>query len=140
MKKIFVAIAIVLMVATAAWAITWHTANQSTVAWDPVTQNSSGDPIDPAEIKYDVYLKNAITGGAETKITEAPIDLTQHTITLNVEGKFYVGVQAVRIVGGEVVSTSAIAWSDDPQYVQGDTFGIQYFLPPKAPGNIRKPN
>jgi hypothetical protein len=116
---------------------TWHTANQSTLAWDPVGTKSDGTTLPEGDvIRYDVYLANALTDPGKTNPAKVAtdIDLTEHTITLNVEGRFYAGVTAKRYVNGELVGESVIAWSDDPAMVaNGQPFGLVYFLPPAAP-------
>lgn len=121
--------------------LTWKTANQVTVGWDAVTENSNGDPIDPAltEIVYNVYLQNSITGGDPVQVATA-ISATEETITLNAEGSFYVGISSQRklVDTGELLEESTISWSNDPTVCQnGEDFGIRYFLPSAAPINLR---
>jgi len=130
-----------LMVAAGLSAQTWHTANQSTVAWDAVTTNTAGDPI-PADavVKYTVYLANANTdpGKSNPALIAESITETQYTFTLGTQGKFVPGVKSELWVDGVKEEESVIAWTDDPQYAQGDEgFGLRYFLPPKAPGGLR---
>jgi len=141
MKKWVSALFIVLLVAGIALAQTWHTANQATVEWDPVSILSNGDPLPAGDtVEYTVYLANAITDPNKDNPSEiATIPDTSHLITLNVEGSYFVGVKAVRkIADGTNVGESEVAWSDDPQFVQGgETFGLRYFLPPAAIGNMR---
>lgn len=135
MKKILLISAAIFMLAVGiAFAENWHTANQFTVAWDAVTTNTSGQTIDPAEISYKVYIANAITDPDHANPVEVGTTAaTEYAVTLGVEGKYHVGVNAVRTVGGEVVAESAISWSNAPEY----DFGIQYFEPPSAPGGLR---
>ena len=141
MKRLSIAVVILLLVVGVAFAQTWHTANQATVEWDAVANLSDGTPLPPTDtVEYTVYLANAITDPNKDNPSEvATITDTSHLITLNVEGSFFVGVKAVRkISDGTVVGESEVAWSDDPQYCQnGETFGLRYFLPPAAPKNMR---
>jgi len=141
MKRFFSVIAILLIFTGIAFAQTWHTVNQATVEWDAVTALDNGDPLPAGDtIEYVVYLANAITDPNKDNPSEIEtITATQSTITLNVEGSYFVGVKAVRkIADGTNVGESEVAWSDDPQFVQGgETFGLRYFLPPAAPGNMR---
>ena len=141
MKRFFSVIAILLIFTGIAFAQQWYTANQATVEWDAVTTLDNGDPLPPTDImEYVVYLANAITDPNKDNPSEiATTTSTSQLITLNVEGSFFVGVKAVRkIADGTVVGESEVAWSDDPQFVQGgETFGLRYFLPPAAPGNMR---
>jgi hypothetical protein len=141
MKKFLSAIAILLIFSGIAFAQTWHTTNQATVEWDSVAILSNGDPLPAGDtVEYVVYLANAVTDPDKNNPSEiATITATSHLITLNVEGSYFIGVKALRkISDGTVVGESEVAWSDDPQYCQnGETFGLRYFLPPAAPGNMR---
>jgi len=137
MKKrwLIVPFLLVFLVAGLALAQTWHTANQATVAWDAVTV-----PAD-STVEYIVYLSNAVTDPNKDNPAEVATttDLDQ-LITLNVEGSYFVGVKSRRILtaDGTNVGESDISWSDDPTRVQnGETFGLRYFIPPDAPGNLR---
>ena len=140
-KQLSIAVVILLLIVGVAFAQTWHTATQATVEWDPVSTLSNGDPLPAGDtMEYVVYLANAITDPAKDNPSEvATITATSHLITLNVEGSFFVGVKAVRkLADATVVGESEVAWSDDPQYVQGGaTFGLRYFLPPSAIKNMR---
>jgi len=140
MKKIlFVTLIIFFSAAGFVFAQNWHTANSVQIAWNEVTTNESGDQIDPAEVSYVVYMSNATTDPEKANPVEVDQSTnTVSTITLNTEGKYFVGVKAIRTVGGEVVAESAIAWSDNPLYVgAANEFGVQYFLPPAAPTGLR---
>lgn len=121
-----------------AWAITWVTANQSTVQWDAVTADIDGDPIAPGtHVEYKVFMANAITDPGHANPSEvAQVTATEHTITLGVKGSYHVGVQALHIEDGtnEQLAESSVAWSDDPASTQdvdgdgnGDPFGIRFF-------------
>lgn len=138
--SLFVVLFLVLL-AGVALAQTWHTANQATVAWDAVTTIDNGDPLPPTDtIEYVVYLSNAITDpNKDNPVEVARTTNLEQLITLNVEGQYFVGCKAIRkIADGTEVGESVVAWSDDPQYVlNGETFGLRYFLPPSAPGNLR---
>ena len=122
-----------------AYGQTWHTANQVTVAWDAVTTLSNGGPIPAGDsVKYKVWLKNAVTGGDPTELGE--ITDLEYTITLNTEGKYFVGVSALRYTSEDMLlNESTISWSDVAECtgVEG-LFGIQYFLPLKSPGGLKK--
>ena len=109
----------------------WFTANQATVSWNPVTMTTSDTPIPPEEISYKVFLSNATTDPNKTSPAEiASTPDSSCIITLNVEGRFYVGVQAIRTVDSEIVGQSVVSWSDDPLVVETTTFGLRYFIPP----------
>lgn len=136
------AVFFILMIGVAAFALTWHTANQSTVAWDPVTTLGNGDPI-PAgtHVEYVVYLANSVTDPNK----QNPVEVwrgpeTMATITLNREGSYFVGVRGIRVQTDTStdLNQSIIGWSDDPAVVaNGETFGINYFYPPSAATGLR---
>lgn len=140
MKKLLVGSLCLLMLlfSVPAMAQTWFTANQVTVGWDAVTTLDDGSPLPTGDtVQYRVYLVNAITDPSKTnptEVTTAAITELEYTMTLGVEGKYFVGLLSERIVsgaGGEVIPANAIAWSDDPAVAKdGNTFGVQYFIPP----------
>ena len=129
MKKLAIVIALIL-ITSAAFAQQWHTANQTTVAWD-----SAGDGI-----VYDIWLSNATTDPGKTNPVKIGEDIAElrYTITLNVEGRYFAGAQSKRYVDGELVGASDIAWSDDPEVCfEGKTFGLRYFVPPGQAKKLR---
>jgi hypothetical protein len=110
----------------------FYTTNQATVAWD---QDFGG--VATSEVLWNIYLANAITDPEKANPVKVATALNQqYVITLNTEGKYFVGVSAIRKIGSEVVGESAITWSD----IQGDSpkFGLQYFTIPAAPTKIVK--
>lgn len=114
-------------------ATDWHTANQTTIAWDQDYSIEDGTiPID--QVTWDVFLVNATTDPDKT----SPVKIgtateKQYTITLNTEGKYIFGLQAVRTVDGEVLKSATITWSDS----ETNPFGIKYFIIPANPSNLR---
>ena len=138
--QLAVAIVITAFAAIAFASLNWHTTNQATIAWDAITELSDGSPIPSIDkIEYVVHLANSVTDPNKTNPVEVwRGDETQATITLNTEGQYYVGIQAVRKREDSIIATSTIGWSDNPQIcLDGNTFGIQFFLPPKSPVNLR---
>jgi len=136
MKKSIICFAIIaLLVAAPAMAVDFITANQTTVAWDPVTKSPDGTiTFASGEITYSVYLANAITDPNKSNPAKVrTIPETQTTLTLNTEGKYFVGVSAVRTVSGNLIGESAIAWSDQVT----PAFGIQFFIIPGPPSGLR---
>jgi len=60
-----------------------------------------------------------------------PITVLQSLVTFAAKGFYDIGIKAQRVVGGQVVSESVIAWSNDPLVAQGgNDFGVQYYLSP----------
>lgn len=130
-KKLLLVMAFVLMLPVLALAQTWYTANQATIGWDAVTKMGDGTTSIPTgdAVKYQVYTKNAAgtiapVGGEITAI--------QQTITFNVEGRYFVGVKAIRYPAGETVGVSSdVAWSSDPLVcATAGPFGIVYYVKP----------
>lgn len=136
---------LILGLAVLAWAAdVFYPTNQGTLEWDAVTTMTNGLPVPATDaMAYNVFIKNEATA-VETKANATDIVTPTYTITFANEGKYRVGIQAVRIIktGGVETgrSVSAIAWSSDPLAVSaGQTFGFEFYTPPKAPINMRKP-
>jgi len=130
-------------VVTPAMALTWVTANQSTVSWDAVTQDVDGDPIPTGfHMEYNVYLANSATDpGKANPAKVGTTNQTQYTITLNTKGTYFVGVTsflAEDATSQPVVPESNFAWSDNPADCKdGVDFGIRFFAAMAAPTNLR---
>ena len=130
MKKIMMLVAMSFLFAVAVGAQQWHTANQATVAWEAVV----GDGI-----VYDVLLANSQTDPDKTNpvVIGTDVSETSFTVTLGVEGRYFAGVQAKRYVDDETL-VSEISWSDDPLVcLDGNTFGLRYFIPPGQAKKLR---
>lgn len=138
MKKVLSIAAIVFFVlAGVAIAQTWFPANQKTVAWDPVTTLGDGSTVPAGDaVKYQVWTRRgtdpAVKVGGE-------IAGTQLTITFTAEGRYLVGVQAIRYPQGETVGqSSAINWSDSTDVAMVPSpFGIVFYAPPAGVKNFR---
>lgn len=114
----------------------WQTADSYKFAWDPVTKTVDNMPIDPTKVEYIVYIADE---QRQNPILKYRGTGTSTTITFDQEGKFLLGVKAVRVENGNDVAESAIQWSDDPAAAQGGvTFGVIYYAAPEAPGGLRK--
>ena len=137
MKQFFIIIVALIFWSGLAYGQTWHTANQVTVAWDAVTELTNGTPVPTGDIvKYKVWLKNAVTGGDPVELGE--ITELEYTITLNIEGKYFVGVSAGRYSSENVfLNESIICWSDVAECIAEGTFGVQYYLPLADVFNMR---
>jgi len=139
LKSLFVSLLLTVSLVCPVHAITWHTADQATVAWQKPATYSSG-----ATIPDDVILEYEIFSALQADKSDAgePIARTgnlQKVLTMTVEGKHYIGVRAVRVDNGEDVTYSEIAWSDNAVACQdGNTFGIVYFLVPNMPFGLIK--
>lgn len=128
MKK-FILVLIISLFASFAVAQNWHTANQTTVGWDQVTQDTNGDPIDPAEISYRVYISKATNPDRTDAIKLGDTTDLTYLVTLTVDGCYFVGVSSVRTVDGSEVNESALNWSNQPEY----DWGLCYYRGFPAP-------
>jgi len=133
MKKLFI-IAAIMIFAAPAMAQTWYTANQVTLAWDAVPKVLATDQAN----KYQVYSRNDLVSLGSKIGTE--ITATQLLISLTVEGRYYLGVKAVRYPAGETVGIESVgtAWSNVAADTGGSPFGVMYFVAPGFPGGLRR--
>ena len=122
MKKLLLIAFLVFGLAFVVSAQVWHPVNQVTVGWDAANLATS----------YKVFIK-AVDGTIEKEVG-ATADLTC-TVTFQDEGRYFLGVQSVREVDGEIFH-SEISWSDNPEVCSGSqSFGaIYYELPDGAMG------
>ena len=130
----------IFIIAASGFCVDWRTTNQATVAWDAVNTLSDGSALPAGDIvKYRVYLANAITD--PNKANPALIDetdLLQFTLTLNAEGRYLIGVQAVRYDSALAeLGTSEINWSDVNGAATPNPFGIVHYFNPAIPMNLR---
>lgn len=141
MKSATAASLIMLLVfAQAGICVEWRSTNQATVAWDAVTTLNDGSALPAGDyIAYRVYLANSVTDPEKSNpALLGETDQLQYTVTLNVEGKYYVGVQAVRYDATDTeIETSIINWSDVNGDMTPNPFGLVHYLPPAAPLNLR---
>lgn len=138
-KKLSIALVFALLLTGAAMgATTWTVANQSTVAWDVVTQLEDGTPIPAGDaITYRIHLKKEGAAGDGTQIAET--EALEYTITFVAEGRWLAGIQAVRKpqANPEDIQKSIIVWSDSADTALVPVpFGFIYYLTPKAPAGI----
>ena len=133
-KKLALVFALLLLLApVVALAQTWYTANQATVAWDPVAPIATGDVI-----KYQVYTKVG-TSGTPAKVG-GEITATQLALTFSIEGRYFVGVQTIRYPTGETVGipSATTAWSNvAADCAAAGPFGIKFFVAPEAAAGLR---
>jgi hypothetical protein len=137
MKKALIILAILLTVGAAssrdASAQTWYTANQVTLAWDAVPQVL---PTDQAN-KYQVYSRNDLVSIGSPIGGE--ITATQLVVSFTNEGRYYLGVEAIRYPAGETVGirSAGKAWSNVAADTNNNPFGVSYFVAPGSPGGLR---
>ena len=140
LKTLVITAILIILFAPYAGSLEWKATNQATIAWDQVTTLENGDPL-PANntIKYRVYLANAVTDSDKTNpALLGEIDQLQYTLTLNSEGKYFVGVQSVRYDENALeIEVSTVNWSDVNGAMTPNPFGLVHYLPPAAPANLR---
>lgn len=142
MKKLFPVISLgiaLFLFPLAAGAQTWYPANQRTVAWDPVTTDEAGQPLPAGStVGYKVYYKTTL---ATSQVFLIELATPQVTLTLPVEGSYFIGVSAIRKEGDILITETAISWSDIPANCQGgQAFGIRFYKTPAPPRNLRSPS
>lgn len=121
-----------LLLVTHARAQEWHIANQLTMAWDPVGLEGGGSP-GAGEITYTVYLMKE--GELEQEI-ESGVQTTEFTFTFPQEGRYFLGVKAVRIVDGNEIESSRIAWSNTDG--SPNNWGALHYARPTVPVSLIK--
>ena len=133
MKRTLIIILAILLLAAPAMAQSWYTANQVTLAWDAVPKVLTTDSAN----KYQVYSRNDLVS-LGTKVG-AEITATQLLISLTVEGRYYLGVKAIRFPAGETTGIPSIgtAWSNVAADTNNNPFGVLYFVAPGFPGGLR---
>lgn len=140
-KIVMISSILLLLLSFSAFAsdLSWHTANELTLAWSPVTKNNQGESISDV-IHYEIAIVSASSVDRnKDKVIIGSTEATQHQIEFNEEGRFILGVRAVRIIEGEALSTSTWAWSDDPSAAkEGRVFGGQFFFPLASPQGMQK--
>ena len=124
MKKLFLIAFLVFGLAFVASAQIWHPTNQVTVNWD-VAERAT---------RYKVFTKS-VDGAIEKEIgTTAELS---YTITFQEEGRYFLGVQSVREVDGEIFH-SEISWSDNPEVCfNSEPFGAVYYKLPDVVGGLK---
>ncbi len=116
---------------------TWVSADQTTVKWDASTGNIDGTPFEAGVvIEYRVFI-DKVAKSDPIQVWQG--EELQASITMPKQGRYLVGLQALKIIDGEIEAVSETVWSDDPAVVgTPGTFGVVYFKNPKHPVNLRK--
>jgi hypothetical protein len=133
MKNLIIVLAILLL-AVPAFSQTWYPANQVTIAWDEVPKVLTTDQAN----KYQVYSRNDLVSlGAKIG---GEITATQLLISLTVEGRYYLGVEAIRYPQGETtgIPSATKAWSNVAADTNNSPFGILFFTAPAQPVGLRR--
>ena len=132
--KTLIAVLAVMLFSTGAFAQTWNTANQVTLAWDAVPQDKPTDQPN----KYQVYTKAGSPTATPQKAGSETI-ATQQAVTFATEGRYYLCVGAIRYPQGETVGipSSRLACSDIAADTATGAFGVVYYVAPAAPGGLK---
>jgi hypothetical protein len=90
---------------------------------------SDGTPIPGGStIQYQVYIRTDPTGNSVA--SWSPITALQCLVIFAAEGFYDIGIKAQRVVGGQVVSESTVAWSNDPLVARGETISGSNIISP----------
>ena len=124
----FIAIVILLGCLSVGWTQTVHYANQTTIAWDPVTKYQDGTTLPAGTVvSYEIYLKD----GTQTLL--GLTTATQFTVTLTDYLIHDVGVRAGITISGTKYF-SEVAWAS----VDGvPPFVLQRYPAPAKVLNLR---
>ena len=135
MKKKLLVLVIVAMaiVAGQVHAQQWYPANQVTLAWDPVAKVATTDQPN----KYQVYMRTDLVSAGQKIAGE--ITANQLLISFTTEGRYYLGVEAIRYPQGETtgIPSSSKAWSNNAADTANKPFGVLFFTAPGSVSNIR---
>ena len=137
MKELILILTACFILTSPAAADEWRQANQTTVAWDH-DRNVGDTP--GAGVAFNNYIihESLAADEANKMLVGTTTDLS-FTHTFTGEGKFRHGISAVKVVDGEQVAESQIAWSNNPaDCLDGATFGTMYYIPPAVPANLHK--
>ena len=123
-------------------AIEWEIANEKTVSWDAVTTMVDGSPVpDGDTILYRLFLvSDNSTDRIADKTTAGETDLLTYTLVLENEGRWIVGIRAIRTpqASPEDKQFSEIVWSDDENTENvPNPFGLIYFAIPEKIGGFK---
>jgi hypothetical protein len=139
-KSILLAILILLSFTISAHAVEWTVANQSTIAWDAVTQTVEGKNFPAGDIvKYQIYIVGETADKGTAVKSGGEITALEYTITFDTEGRWLAGVQSIRIPEASPtdIQKSVISWSDSLDVVLVPVpFGFIFFETPAQVGGI----
>ena len=142
MKKILLSI-LILLYSSTCFSLDYITTNKAKISWEAVTTLESGEVLPQGSvIKYMVYTMNQSSINQEIK--EVPYSSTfdgsqtSCIITFTEEGKYIIGIKALRIINSSTTCESKIAWSNDEVATNNKTFGVQYFSSPSSVTNLRE--
>lgn len=132
MKKLLLTLFLILCFAIPfAFALTFHNANQVTLAWNAVTTDVDGDPC--PDVTYTLLLANADTDPEKANPTIVAENITDLTATITLQkGRYFVGIQAVKDD-----LKSVINWADEVEGQEGvEIFGLRFAVPPSGPKDL----
>jgi hypothetical protein len=142
---VLVALASLIVVAFAgapvqAAEIVWKPTNQATIAWDAVSTFDDGTALPVGStVQYDTFTRRD-TDPVTTYVRAITVTAPTATLTFLAEGRYFVGVQAIRLINDTITpeSNSTISWSDNTAVAQGGApFGVSYYKKLKDPGGMR---
>jgi len=143
MKKVFLVLLMLFIVALTACGQTVYYKNEATLQWDAVTVDAAGNPLLPTDtLTYEVYIYDYNVGVADP---QAPGDLTfiagtpllEQLIVFPYRTTWAAGVRTKLIDSGETTTYSVIAWSyitEDADVVSGPFLYSPFGTPAKPLG------
>ena len=126
MRKILMIVISIFIFAGLSSAESWHTANAINVGWDIVEKI-----VDTDIIKYQLYTMSLNDG--DISMYGEEVSTNESVIKFSKEGKYYIGVRAVRYPKGELmgINSESVSWSNDAAVcVDNDIFGVTYYVSP----------
>jgi len=145
MKKVFLVLLMLFIVALTACGQTVYYKNEATLQWDPVTTDADGNPLLPTDtLTYEVYIYDYNIGVADPQSTAelAFIDEVAACGKLIVfphRTTWAAGVRTKLVDGDANITYSPLAWSyipEDADLVSGPFLYSPYGTPTK-PTDLR---
>lgn len=127
-----------LLVASSVLAEEVHYANRTMLQWK-MTWAEGQTPAPESEMAYKIYRTLATSPDKENPEFLAEIKGSDtYPVAFSKEGKYLLGVRAVRYVPGEENPIeSPIGWSDIPENTYNNPFSVQFDIPPVAPTEVK---
>ena len=141
MKKLFIIVLFAAMIVVPGLSLgqTWYNTNQATLLWGAVVTLDEDIPLPAGEtMYYHAYLKKGSADSVPIKVSSDPFEALEYTFTFEEEGKYFMGVSAVRVLEGEEYE-SPVAWShNEIDCRNNEAFGILYIVTPAKPFDLRR--
>lgn len=140
MKKVFLALLMLFIVALTACGQSVYYKNEATLQWDAVTVDAAGNPLLPTDtLTYEVYIYDYNIGVADPQDTACltfidEIAAVEKLIVFPHRTTWAAGVRTKLVDGDTNVTYSLLAWSyipEDADVVSGPFLYSPYGIPAK---------